>query len=592
MRRLTHGTERCGRGALRVTTLLTLLTALLVAPAVASAADFNPAPGSYTADTTTLKITGTGTNITGVNEGGVAVFRFGDVSIPPGVSINATGTRPLKIVASGSLTLGGGIFGGGTSPNDFEAGPFSGGPGGGAGGVDGSGPGAGPGGGRVGPGPKDGGGGGGFGGIGARGGLLTGGAGGAGGVVYGNLNRTLQGGSGGAGGTASTDVSAVGGGGGGGAVALFGSIVTIQPGGTVRVDGGSGASGNFASSGGGSGGGIVIHGDTVNVNGTLLARGGAGGANGQAGGSGVYGGDGGGGGGGRVAYQFRTLVASGTAQVFGGATGARSTSGCCDNGGTSPDPAGAPGVVTFAQASTSTTGPATGVSASGATINGTINPRGNPTTFHFDFGTTTGYGTRVPGSDATAGSDNSDHGVSQAVGGLAPSTTYHYRLVATDSMGFTTNGADVGFTTPAAPPPPPTGGGGGSGPPPVVGVVPSTTSINSLGFTKYTKLLNLAAKNLPAGATVTVTCKTKKKGQQKKGCPYKKKRFTTSGGRASLNLRKPFSKKKVPIGTKITITITAPGFLGKQIQYTMRKGKIPKSRVRCLSAAGKVGSCA
>jgi DNA-binding beta-propeller fold protein YncE len=38
MRRLTQGTERCGRGALRVTALLTLLSALLVVPATAGAA--------------------------------------------------------------------------------------------------------------------------------------------------------------------------------------------------------------------------------------------------------------------------------------------------------------------------------------------------------------------------------------------------------------------------------------------------------------------------------------------------------------------------------------------------------------------------
>ena len=122
--------------------------------------------------------------------------------------------------------------------------------------------------------------------------------------------------------------------------------------------------------------------------------------------------------------------------------------------------------------------------------------------------------------------------------------------------------------------------------------LPSTASINSLGFKKYTKLLNLSVKNLVAGSTVRVTCKTKKKSRQKKGCAYKSKRFTTSGARAKLNLRKPFAKKRIPVGTKITITITAPGFLGKQIQYTTRAGKIPKSRVRCLSATGKAGSCA
>ena len=104
--------------------------------------------------------------------------------------------------------------------------------------------------------------------------------------------------------------------------------------------------------------------------------------------------------------------------------------------------------------------------------------------------------------------------------------------------------------------------------------------------------MNLSVKNLPAGSTVTVTCKTKKKKQQKKGCPYKRKRFTTSGARARLNLRKPFAKKRVPVGAKITITITAPGFIGKQITYTVRKRKRPKSRVRCIPPGGKAGSCA
>ena len=44
-------------------------------------------------------------------------------------------------------------------------------------------------------------------------------------------------------------------------------------------------------------------------------------------------------------------------------------------------------------------------------------------------------------------------GRGRGIGGLSPSTTYHYRLVATDSAGFTTSGTDIGFTTPAAPPP-------------------------------------------------------------------------------------------------------------------------------------------
>ena len=104
--------------------------------------------------------------------------------------------------------------------------------------------------------------------------------------------------------------------------------------------------------------------------------------------------------------------------------------------------------------------------------------------------------------------------------------------------------------------------------------------------------MNLSANNLPAGATVTVTCKTKKKGQQKKGCPYKRKRFQIPTARARFNLRKPFAKKRIPVGTKITITITARGYLGKRVTYTMRARKLPKSRVQCLSASGRAGSCA
>ena len=89
-----------------------------------------------------------------------------------------------------------------------------------------------------------------------------------------------------------------------------------------------------------------------------------------------------------------------------------------------------------------------------------------------------------------------------------------------------------------------------------------------------------------------VTCKTKKKKQQKKGCAYKSKRFTPPVARAKLNLRKPFKKKKIPAGTKITITITAPGFTRQEITYTMRKGKVPKRKRAVPQRQRQAGSCA
>jgi hypothetical protein len=102
---------------------------------------------------------------------------------------------------------------------------------------------------------------------------------------------------------------------------------------------------------------------------------------------------------------------------------------------------------------------------------------------------------------------------------------------------------------------------------------------------------SLAVNDLPAHTTVKVTCKTKKKKQQKKSCP-RKRTATSASARSKLNLRKPFKKKRLPPGTRVTITITAPGFIGKEFRYTMRKGKAPKPpRKRCIPPGGKPGKC-
>ncbi len=91
------------------------------------------------------------------------------------------------------------------------------------------------------------------------------------------------------------------------------------------------------------------------------------------------------------------------------------------------------------------TEPATEVNGSGGTLNGTVNPEGKQTSYHFEYGTTTSYGTKVPVPDANAGSGTSNIKVSQTITGLQSKTTYHFRLVATSSAG-TTNGGDQTFT--------------------------------------------------------------------------------------------------------------------------------------------------
>jgi hypothetical protein len=90
------------------------------------------------------------------------------------------------------------------------------------------------------------------------------------------------------------------------------------------------------------------------------------------------------------------------------------------------------------------TGTATGVTNSSATLTATVDPSGHSTSWHFEYGTTTGYGTKTPAQ--SAGSTVGARPVSVAIAGLTPGTTYHFRLVATSSAG-TGLGADATFAT-------------------------------------------------------------------------------------------------------------------------------------------------
>jgi phosphodiesterase/alkaline phosphatase D-like protein len=100
------------------------------------------------------------------------------------------------------------------------------------------------------------------------------------------------------------------------------------------------------------------------------------------------------------------------------------------------------------QRPTVVTGSTNGIGQSTATVNGTVNPNGQSTTYHFDYGTTPAYGSSTP--DANAGSSGAAQSESASLSGLSPNTTYHYRLVATNGTG-STQGLDQTFTTAAAP---------------------------------------------------------------------------------------------------------------------------------------------
>jgi hypothetical protein len=79
-----------------------------------------------------------------------------------------------------------------------------------------------------------------------------------------------------------------------------------------------------------------------------------------------------------------------------------------------------------------------------ATLNATVNPMGAATTYQFEYGQTTSYGSKLPAAPKAVGSGTALLGVSETAQGLTAGVLYHYRVVATNQFG-TTNGVDRTF---------------------------------------------------------------------------------------------------------------------------------------------------
>jgi hypothetical protein len=87
------------------------------------------------------------------------------------------------------------------------------------------------------------------------------------------------------------------------------------------------------------------------------------------------------------------------------------------------------------------------VSETEATLNGVVNPNGESTKFYFEYGTTTSYGSKTAEGTRTG---TTEYSVLRVAEGLTAGTTYHFRVVATNSSG-TSYGADEVLKTLAKP---------------------------------------------------------------------------------------------------------------------------------------------
>jgi phosphodiesterase/alkaline phosphatase D-like protein len=93
----------------------------------------------------------------------------------------------------------------------------------------------------------------------------------------------------------------------------------------------------------------------------------------------------------------------------------------------------------------------TGVGQTTARLTANVQPHFSPTSAHFEYGPTDAYGSSTAESPIL-GADGTSHPTTGELTGLTPSTTYHYRLIATNSIGSVAS-VDGTFTTVPVPAP-------------------------------------------------------------------------------------------------------------------------------------------
>jgi hypothetical protein len=95
----------------------------------------------------------------------------------------------------------------------------------------------------------------------------------------------------------------------------------------------------------------------------------------------------------------------------------------------------APATAAAAEKPVVVTGAAANIQQTSVVLNGAVNPRGAATTYFVQYGTTSLFGLTTPPSEVGAGTKRVR--IAVPVGGLAPFTRYHYRVVAQNSQGIT-----------------------------------------------------------------------------------------------------------------------------------------------------------
>lgn len=187
------------------------------------------------------------------------------------------------------------------------------------------------------------------------------------------------------------------------------------------------------------------------------------------------------------------------------------------------------------------TGSARHVGGSSAELTGNVNPRGQETSYYFQYGPTTAYGIQTPTTAAGGGTGGVK--VDQVVSGLQVGATYHYRLVAVNAVAETTDGRDRTFTTRTA------SRGHGSTPKPLAlkFVVPKERTVEPYG-SPFSLAGTLSG---PGGASQTVVL-------QASPFPYQSP-FSDLGSPTTTNARGGFSLRVPSVSQNTKLRVSTLG---------------------------------
>ena len=94
----------------------------------------------------------------------------------------------------------------------------------------------------------------------------------------------------------------------------------------------------------------------------------------------------------------------------------------------------------------------------------------------------------------------------------------------------------------------------------------------------FARLRTLVVHNAPTGARIVLTCTGR-------GCPFKKaRRRTVTRELQRIVLHRPFRRARLRVGTKLRLTITAAGTVGRTNTYVVKRGAPPTRTTTCRAA--------